>query len=75
MHLKRDNIEIIINDEIYDSLENRYKNNLKSMKGSEFVFDYVHLLHYKCHKRNLNCGRSYKDSSNWIKKSNNKSHQ
>ena len=23
------------------------------MKSSEFVFDYVHLLYYKCHKRNL----------------------
>ena len=22
----------------------------KLMKGSDFVFDYVHLLYYKCHK-------------------------
>ena len=32
------------------------------MKGSEFVFDYVQLLHYKCHKINLNRSGLYKDS-------------
>ena len=61
MHSKSDKIEIIINDEadevikaLFKSLTNRYKNNLESMKGSEFVFDYVDLLYYKCHKRNPN---------------------
>ena len=45
MHLKSDNIEIMINDEPYevikellDSLKDRYQNDLESMKGSEFVF-------------------------------------
>ena len=28
---------------IFDSLKNRYQNNLQSMRGSEFAFDYVHL--------------------------------
>ena len=63
MHSKSDSIEIIINDEanevikeLFDSLKNRYQNNLESMKGSEFVFDYVHLLYYKCHEINPNCG-------------------
>ena len=37
------------------------------MKGSEFVFDYVHLLHNKCHKINPNCCGSYMDSPGWIK--------
>ena len=36
------------------------------MKGSEFgylyVFDYVYLLYYKCHKINLNPGGFYRDS-------------
>ena len=37
------------------------------MKGSEIVFNYVKLLYYKCHKRNLiRCG-SYIDSPDWIK--------
>ena len=74
MHSKSDNIEIMINDEadevikeLFDSLKNRYQNNLESMKGSEFVFDYVHLMYYKCHKINLNRGGSYIDSPDWIK--------
>ena len=38
----------------------RYQN--KSMKGSEFVFDYVHFFYYKCHKINPNRGELYRDS-------------
>ena len=36
--------------EFSESLKNRYQNNLESMKGNEFVFNYVYLLYYKCHK-------------------------
>ena len=74
MHSKNDNIEIMINDEadevkkeLSDSLKNTYENNLKSLKGSKFVFDYVQLLHYKCHKKNPNHGRSYINSPGRIK--------
>ena len=63
IHSKSDNIEIMINDEedevtkkLFDSLKNRYQNNLELMNGSEFVFDYVQLLYYKCHKVNPNRG-------------------
>ena len=63
MHSKSDNIEIMINGEadevikeLFDSLKNRYQNNLESMKDIEFVFDYVQLLYYKYHKINPNCG-------------------
>ena len=69
MHSKSDNIKIMVNDEankvikeLFNSLQNRYQNNLELMKGSEFVFDYVHLLYYKCHKINENWGESYIDS-------------
>ena len=75
MHSKCDNIEIIINGEpdkvtkeIFDSLKNRYENSLELVKGSESVFDYVYLLHYKCHKINPNRGGSYIDSPDQIKK-------
>ena len=64
MHSKNYNIEIMISDEadeyvktdlqILDSLKNRYRNNLQSIRGSVFDFDYVQLLYYKCHKINLN---------------------
>ena len=37
------------------------------MKGSEFYFDYVHLLYCKCHETNPNCGGSYISSPDWIK--------
>ena len=74
MHSKSCNIEIIINNEadevikkLFNSLKNRYQNNLQSMRGSEFVFDYVHLIYYKCHRINFNCGGSYIDSPYWIK--------
>ena len=36
------------------------------MKGSEFVFNYVHLLCYKCHKINLNRGGTHIGSPEWI---------
>ena len=34
---------------------------------NDFVFDYVHLLHYKCNKINRNRGGSYIDFPDWIK--------
>ena len=51
-------MEIVINDtadevieELFKSLTNRYQNNMQeSMKGSEFIFDCVHLLYCKCCK-------------------------
>ena len=61
MHSKSDNVEIMINDEAdevmekrFDSLNNRYQNNLLSMKGNESVFDSIHFLYFKCHKINPN---------------------
>ena len=67
-HSKSDDIEIMVNEEVdevikqlFDSLKNRYQSNLESINDSEFVFDYVHLLLYKCHKINPICGGSYTD--------------
>ena len=37
------------------------------MRASEFVFNYVHLMYYKCRKINLNHGGSFIDSPDWIK--------
>ena len=39
-----------------------------SMEGSDFVFDSVQLLYYKCHWINLRRGGSYVDHPEWIKK-------
>ena len=35
------------------------------MKGSQFVFDYVQLLYYKCHKISANHRRSNIDFPYW----------
>ena len=51
----------------FDLLKNRYQNNLESMKGSDFVFDYIDLLYYKCSKINPKRGVWYIDSPDWIK--------
>ena len=47
------------------------------MRNSEFVFVYVKLSYYKCHKINRNRSGSYLDSPDSIKnkKNNNKSYQ
>ena len=75
IHSKSANIEIMIYDkahedikEIFQSLFNRHKIGLEAlMKGSDFTFDCVNLLHYKCLQVNLKCCVSYIDSPDWIK--------
>ena len=38
------------------------------MRGSDFIFDGVSLLYYKCHKINLKRSGSYIESLDWIRK-------
>ena len=47
-------------------LKNTDQNNLDSIKDSEFVFDYVHLLYYKRHRINTYSGGLYVDYPDWI---------
>ena len=69
------NIEIMIYDKADEVIEehfllffNGYQIELEtSMKGSDFIFDCYNLLHYICHKINLNFGGSYTDSPDCIK--------
>ena len=61
-------LKVQVIEELFDSLKNRYQNNLESVKGREFVFDYAQLLYYKCHKTNPNCSGKYLDFPNSIKK-------
>ena len=57
MHLKSDNIDIMINDKADEVIEERFQTRFSryqigletSVKGNECVFDCVHLLYYKCH--------------------------
>ena len=72
MHSRSDNIKFIsYNDanevvhELFHSLRSRYQGNLEtSMRGSDFIFDSIQLMYYKCHFRR---GASYIDSPDWIK--------
>ena len=50
-------------DELFESLLSKYQIGLEtSMRGSNFIFDSVQILHYKCHKTNFKSAGSYVDS-------------
>ena len=75
MHSKSDNMEVMAYDkavevikDLFETLLSRYQIGLEtSLRGSDFIFDSVYLLHCKFHKRNFKHGRSYVDSSDLIK--------
>ena len=82
MHTKRNDIEIMIGsdtneviEDLFKSLLQGYQENLEEkMRGSEFNFDVVNLLHYDLNKISLNRGGSYIKSPDWLNgKKNNKS--
>ena len=70
MHIKSDNIEIMIGsetdyiiDELFKSLLQKYQEGLKeSVRRSELVFDSVDLLYYHLQRISLKRGESYVDS-------------
>ena len=74
MHTKSDNMEIMIGsdtneviEDLFESLLQRYQQNLEEkMRGSQFVFDSVNLLHYDLNKISLNRGGSYIKSPDWL---------
>ena len=44
-------------NELVASLRARYQDNLEAlMRGSDFIFDSVQLMHQKCHKVNFKRG-------------------
>ena len=47
-------------EEVFESLLSRHQIGLEtSMKGSNFIFDGVNVLFYKCHKIDFKRGGSY----------------
>ena len=76
MHTRSSNIKVKLFseandliDKLFESLRSRYQETLEtSMKGSDFIFDSVQLMYYKCHKVSFICGGSYIDSLDYIKK-------
>ena len=75
MHIRSDNIEIMIGDdnddiieELFKSFIQKYEENLQNkMGGSDFEFDGVNLLYYDFNEISLNRGGSYIDSPKWLK--------
>ena len=75
MHSKSDNFEIMLGDDtneiiknLFDSLLQRYQKGLEeSMRGSNFVFDYIESLNYIFHKVDLKRSGSYIEPPEWMK--------
>ena len=68
------NDETEVANEFFESLRSEYQDNLEtSMRRSNFIFDSVPLINYKCSKVSFKHVGSYIDSPDQIKKSNNKS--
>ena len=75
MHTKSNNEEIMIGsetneviEELFKSILQGYQQNLEEkMRGSGFVFDGVNVWYYDLNKTSLNRGKSFIDSSEWIK--------
>ena len=74
MYSKSNNIEIMMESNtneiiknLFNSLFRRYHEGLQvSMRGSEFVFDYVESLNYIFHKVDLKRSGSYIETPEWI---------
>ena len=75
MHTKSNNVEIMIGSDtneiikdLFESFFEKYQEGLEeSMRGSEFVYDSVDVLHYNRNKVSLSRGGSYIDSPKWVK--------
>ena len=52
----------------FNSFLHNCQQELKMSKGSNFVFESIHLLDYKHHRERLNRGGSYIKSPKWLKK-------
>ena len=74
MHIKSNNVEIMVvseTDEIiedlFESFLQKYQEGLEeSMRGSKFVYDSVDVLYYNLNKVSLSRGGSYIDSPKWL---------
>ena len=53
--------------EMFRSFLHNYQQELKIIKGSDFVFESVHLMDYKLRRVRLNRGGSYIKSPKWLK--------
>ena len=72
---RNDNIQLMINENEYEDIEERFQSLLSryqiglktSMRVSDFIFCFVNLLQFKCHRINFRRAESYIDFPHWIK--------
>ena len=75
IHSMNDNIKFTpYNDaneivyKLFETLRSKQQDNLETaMRRSDFIFDSVQLMYYKCHKVDFKRDGSYIDSPDWIK--------
>ena len=75
MYSKSDNFEVMMGGNtneiirnVFNSISRRYQGGLhESMRGSEFVFDYVESLNYIFHKVDLKRSGPYIETPEWLK--------
>ena len=74
MYTRSDNIEIIFADDndaiieqLFESLFQKYEENLQITRGSESEFDGINFLYYDFNKTSINRAGSYIDSPKWLK--------
>ena len=74
MHVKSNNVEILMGsetneiiEELFKSFLQRYQEGLEeTMRGSEFIFDSVEALYYDLNKISLSRGGSYINCPEWL---------
>ena len=58
-------------NELFVSLRSKYQDNLETwMRGSNFIFESVQSMRYKCHRESFKHGRSYIESPDRVKNKN-----
>ena len=75
MHTKSNNVEVMVSSETDEIIEDLFESFLKqyqegleeSIRGSEFVYDSVDVLHYNLDKVSLSRDGSYISSPKWLK--------
>ena len=59
-------IQMLLWEKFFRSFLLNYQQEVKSIKGSDFVFESVDLVYYKLHRVRLNRGGLYIKSPEWL---------
>ena len=69
MHSRSNSIKFTSYNDADEVVDELWVTSIKiSMRGSDFIFDSIQPMYYKCHKVNFKLVGSYIDSPDWRKK-------